>query len=423
MIQEILTRIQTNNERNLYQHQITSKKKANQVKSNILAKMGKNRVSGSTRSLDPKTIEIIKTKLSEKTKAEIANSCVFDNNKVLQNTAEGEKFMVMERMHEVDTMKKVSPFLIDKCINGVAGPVKSIKSLINGTLLIQTANLKQAKELIKIIALPGNLKVSVKEHERLNFSKGVIWAPELIYATDEEILLNLKDYHATEIKRISKLNIKKEQINTGTFFIMFATKDLPKSVNLAYMCYEVRAFVPNPIQCFKCGRFNHIASRCDREKVCLNCSNPQHTEIGEKCAAKSKCINCHQDHFSTYKKCKVYQKYKGINSIMVQEKTSRANATKMYNLRNPEITYAETLMKDLRQKKCNCKCSCEETKAKPIIHDRLKRARNKSSEEEIIISQGSKVKKLQSMVSKKISVSDSESSCDFNDESPVTMEY
>ena len=36
-------------------------------------------------------------------------------------------------------------------------------------------------------------------------------------------------------------------------------------IMLGYTSYPVRAFVPNPLQCFKCNVYGHVAAVCRRE--------------------------------------------------------------------------------------------------------------------------------------------------------------
>ena len=45
-------------------------------------------------------------------------------------------------------------------------------------------------------------------------------------------------------------------------FLQFSTADLPAEVKLGYLLFRVKQFILEPLHCFKCNRFGHIASHC-----------------------------------------------------------------------------------------------------------------------------------------------------------------
>jgi len=65
--------------------------------------------------------------------------------------------------------------------------------------------------------------------------------------------------------------------------------------------YEVRPFVPEPLQCYKCQKYGHHQSRCVLKEVCPICAQKHATENclsklkqGEKFTPK--CANCGDRH-------------------------------------------------------------------------------------------------------------------------------
>ena len=53
----------------------------------------------------------------------------------------------------------------------------------------------------------------------------------------------------------------------------FDLESLPGKVILGYMSYTVRAFVPNPLWCYKCHIYGHVAGVCRREfPICGKCA-------------------------------------------------------------------------------------------------------------------------------------------------------
>jgi hypothetical protein len=87
---------------------------------------------------------------------------------------------------------KVSPFLIHKSLTAVIGDAKSVKKLRSGELLVEVTNNVQSLEIAKAKSL-GNIPIEVSAHKTLNVSKGVISESDLICASENEILQNLKD--------------------------------------------------------------------------------------------------------------------------------------------------------------------------------------------------------------------------------------
>ena len=54
---------------------------------------------------------------------------------------------------------------------------------------------------------------------------------------------------------------------------------LPDKINLECVTYPVRAFVPNPLQCFRCQAYGHVAAVCRREMSrCEKCAEGHETK-------------------------------------------------------------------------------------------------------------------------------------------------
>lgn len=76
-------------------------------------------------------------------------------------------------------------------------------------------------------------------------------------------------------------------------------KTIPKSVQIGYMNYSVREYIPKPIRYYKCQRMGHTAQQCKGKLRCARCGG-QH-EYG-KCEkdAKIKCCNCGGEHNAVF---------------------------------------------------------------------------------------------------------------------------
>lgn len=112
-------------------------------------------------------------------------------------------FLVIKR--DVGDFSKVSPFLISKLINNVAGDTKMIKKTKDGSL-IETKASYQSQKLLSVKAL-GEFSVSVSAHSTLNTSKGVLFCRDLMNCHVDGILVELKEQGDYDVRRIiSKMN-------------------------------------------------------------------------------------------------------------------------------------------------------------------------------------------------------------------------
>ncbi|GFW25096.1 uncharacterized protein TNCV_3155991 [Trichonephila clavipes] len=87
-------------------------------------------------------------------------------------------------------MSRKSPFAIQKALQGIGGNPKSVKKLRSGDLLIETISALQTKSfLLEKTFIDSNLTVT--PHKSLNSCRGVISQPDLLYASEGEILEGL----------------------------------------------------------------------------------------------------------------------------------------------------------------------------------------------------------------------------------------
>lgn len=70
-------------------------------------------------------------------------------------------------------MTKFSPFLIQKCIQGIVGTPNSVQKLRTGALLIEVTK-KQSSTALLDLKLLANTSVIGKAHNKLNQSKAIL---------------------------------------------------------------------------------------------------------------------------------------------------------------------------------------------------------------------------------------------------------
>ena len=188
-----------------------------------------------------------------------------------------------------------------------------------------------------------NLPVTVSEHNTLNSSKGIIRNRDLKGETEQNILEYLKPQGVTAVKRF-KIKKGEQLIETNTFLLTFNMITLPKSVRIFYRITPVEIYVPNPLRCFNCQKYNHHEDNCPEDigSVFENCEMGGHNHLTSRCKNPTKCVNCGKDHPSRSNVCEVWIKEKDILKIKVTNNITYLEAKKLYE-QNPESTYSKVV--------------------------------------------------------------------------------
>ena len=153
----------------------------------------------------------------------------------------------------------------------------------------------------------GNIKVKVERHQYRNRIRGTIYHPDIKLMPEEEILIALKDYDVTEIKKKQRYNpSSNSRETTGELILHFDRQILPTEINLDYLLLRVREYIPKPPMCGKCYQIGeHITDECkEAVELCGWCAKRKHLENrSDKCKAASHCRNCEGDHPAWDRNC------------------------------------------------------------------------------------------------------------------------
>lgn len=248
-----------------------------------------------------------------------------------------KKFLIMrfDRKCTNKTFKDFNPFDVCRVIKSYS-PSINIKFLKNGTILL-SANLE--KDFINL----GNIKsyrdtpVLFELHKSLNFSRGVVYVPELLERSEDEIKSELESCGVVRVCRIFKRinNVRKP---TPLLVLTFQKSELPDRIVHEFLSVRVRPYEPNPLQCFSCYRYRHTKKNC--QIVCCGiCGNNSHTTGG--CNARAKCVNCLGEHPAYSRKCPMYLREKQIEVLRTQNKISYKQAESII-LRNYKVNKITT---------------------------------------------------------------------------------
>nr|CAD7461333.1 unnamed protein product [Timema tahoe] len=100
-------------------------------------------------------------------------------------------FLVMSRVDGNENLKRVSPFILERVINGASKLDVSLRKLRDGTILIQTATDVHSSNIMAITEIPSSNKayvpVKVEPHRFLNVCKGVVTCYDFDCATSSEM--------------------------------------------------------------------------------------------------------------------------------------------------------------------------------------------------------------------------------------------
>jgi hypothetical protein len=110
----------------------------------------------------------------------------------------------------------------------------------------------------------------------------------------------VKGGRGIEAKRL--ISRKEGQRSESVSLMLRFEKVLLGKVQLGFLSFNVRDFVPYALQCFKCQRTVHVAAQCKGKKRCAKCGGAH--DYGE-CGSNVKCCNCGGEHSAAFDGCQV----------------------------------------------------------------------------------------------------------------------
>ena len=123
-------------------------------------------------------------------------------------------------------------------------------------------------------------------------------------------------------------------IPTSTLFLTFSSPDLPNEIKVGYLRVKVVLFVPNPLGCFNCNRFDRTSAGCKTTAKCVKCAKEKRD--GE-CDGPRNCSNCSGPHADSAKDCPVWQMKKEIQRIRIEKRVPFPEARLLVEAKTPAI--------------------------------------------------------------------------------------
>ena len=238
------------------------------------------------------------------------------------------RFIVLESLNPDESLTKLSPFLVEKAIQGRFGSVKKVSKMKSGALLVEASRPTQAKMILDTTILI-NTEVKATAHRSLNTSKGVIrdYGRDLYSMTESDIL---KELATQGVENVSQFILKKEgkEIKTNTWFLTFSTPVPPEKLRIGYYFVEVKRYIPNPLRCYQCQEFGHSKKFCKKHLKCWKCGREGHD--GSECDSETLCcVNCKGEHYSSSKTCPVWTLEKEIQRVQTEKSLPYGEARRL----------------------------------------------------------------------------------------------
>ena len=247
------------------------------------------------------------------------------------------RFIIIKGKEDDGKFKSLSSLKLSRAIEEKLGEVEDAQRNRDGSLLIHLSNRGQLTEILKTDQLAG-IPVEAMPHARLNSCRGVIFSGESSKDTEEELLewFQWKKFPVTNVKRLKGRPGPRE-----TLLLTFEGTHLPTAVKVGFERCKVRAYIPNPMRCFKCQRFGHMIKNCRHAALCANCGSPDHTSTRDsKCSSEPHCVNCEGPHASFDRKCPKWTFEKKVQEICTKQKVPRQEARRIaYELPGP-VSYS-----------------------------------------------------------------------------------
>ena len=238
------------------------------------------------------------------------------------------RFIVLDSVNPSEPLTKLSPFAVEKAIQGRFGTVKKVTKMRSGSLLIEASRPTQAKMILDTTVLIDT-EVKASAHRSLNQSKGVIrdYGRDLFSMSESEIVKEMADQG---VENVSRFILKKDgkEIKTNTYFITFSMSTPPEKLRIGYYFVEVKRYIPNPLRCFQCQEFGHSRKFCKKQLKCWKCGCEGHD--GSDCHSETLCcVNCKGEHFSSSKSCPVWTLEKEIQRVKTEKSLPYGEARRL----------------------------------------------------------------------------------------------
>ena len=224
------------------------------------------------------------------------------------------------------------PFSLSKMLSKVTNSVHQIDSLGRNKIKITFNSVSGANSFLLNTEFHSTNKIHSFIPQSLLFKLGIVKnvPTEITVEELQQVVSCHSKVHS--IRRLQK-KVDGKLVPLPVIEVKFFGTSLPDYVYFYNLRCRVEPSVRNPLQCFKCLRYNHTAIQCRSQARCPKCGNDHKQEDCVSSVEAAKCIHCGGKHLATDRSCPAYQKQKQIKKIMAFENLSYREAARFHQNR------------------------------------------------------------------------------------------
>jgi hypothetical protein len=174
---------------------------------------------------------------------------------------------------------------------------------------------------------PDNTARQSTSNIDIKYKKGVITG----YTDDYPCKDLATTVGAVWAKRLTKFVNGQEQETTAVLFAFPEDKPMPDVVNIGFILYKIKPYIPTPVRCTNCQQFTHRTEDCQHSKRCSRCGD-YHTfkDCTKTDPNEFACVNCHGRHSAAFRGCPVYLEKRETLKIAAVNNLSYRDAITKY---------------------------------------------------------------------------------------------
>ena len=249
------------------------------------------------------------------------------NSNVVQNQLTLTKVCVFS---EGVDFKKVSAIQLARQLRSILTNYKASHTR-DGKLLLEIYE-SEASKIFNTRTICGHpIRVERREGtgEVRTHCWGKIYAPNLYYCSDEEILEEMK-LNDNTVELVKRAYRGIDKIKTNLIKIKFNRATLPDGIICVdEEAYPVQPFIPNPTRCWNCKGYGHWGQNCRGAYRCRNCAGA-HTEVDCPRPLAKNCVHCGPGHSSLDKNCPRYKKEQQVLEISHERSIPPVQARQLF---------------------------------------------------------------------------------------------
>ena len=181
----------------------------------------------------------------------------------------------------------------------------------------------------------GPCDVRVEKDEMKNTVVGVIYDHDnkLMDVGEEGVKELLTNQGVTKVIQMKK---GREKIPLKSYKLIFDRLICPDGVDINRKWFQVREFIPPPLRCFHCQKYEHAIRGCrnaDKSPTCQRCGGDhKHLEFNREgtlvrsCSRNAKCVNCKGGHEAGARDCPKQMLWQEVQEKKVLQKLTHYEA-------------------------------------------------------------------------------------------------